>query len=147
MKSIKKTLTVVFAIFLSTISFAQNAEFTTPEGIKWGMSISEVKKLKIDAPLSTQQDRIIYHDLRKGDESYIFENNKLTSISLLRTLYSKKELNNYIDEMKQEITNQYNATAVDVSENLIEWTVNGTKISLQKTAGKKGGIVIISYQP
>jgi hypothetical protein len=47
--------------------------------------------------------------------------------------------------MKLELTDRYGAQMNTVSENLIEWNVSGTKITLSRSLSKKGGLVSVEY--
>jgi len=128
------------------MGFAQTSEFSTSDGIKWGMSQSEIKKIKIDAPLSTQEDQIVFYDMREGrSETYFLSGGALYKIFTSKDVYSKKDGDKYFEKMKLELTERFGAQMNNVSENLIEWNVSGTKITLLRSLSKKGGFVSVEY--
>ncbi len=146
MKRISNLIISGISLLLCTMGFAQTSEFSTSDGIKWGMSQSEIKKIKIDAPLSTQEDQVVFYDMREGrSETYFLSGGELYKIFTNKDVYSKKDGDKYFEKMKLELTDRYGAQMNTVSENLIEWNVSGTKITLSRSLSKKGGLVSVEY--
>lgn len=144
----KISLLAIVLIVGNSMCQAQSNEFATPEGIMWGMSQKEVKKIKVDNPLSQQENMLMYYDYGDGiSEIYAFKNDKLIKIQKQKTLYKKKDVTAFFDKKKQSFSELYGNNYKETTPDMLEWNYKESKISLLRMLSKKGGIIDIVYQP
>ncbi len=146
-KTLSLMLTVLF-ISIGAMCTAQESEFATPEGIRWGMSQKAVKELKVSNLLGNQQNQLMYYNYEEGvGEIYIFSNDKLIKIQTQKSFSKKKEINQYFNEKIKQLSDLYGNNHNQISANQYVWNYKGTKITLFKMETKKGGLIDIVFQP
>jgi hypothetical protein len=138
MKPTRQLFCILLLLLFATQGiFAQEEGFESPEGFKWNQSKVDVKKIKVDDPLSITEDQIIYSNGVFGGHSiFMFKDDKLISFHDVRQVLDKKKVKDSYEKTRKMLVETYGEPKETFPSNnkksqpTYVWYVKGTEIRL-----------------
>jgi hypothetical protein len=147
MKAIKISLLITGIFFLVILSYGQTSEFSTPEGLKWGMSRNEILKLNSGQPTKSDNEMIYYLNRETMNSLlYKFSDNKLIAITKKYGFETEDDLITDFEKLKKQLTILYGANYTKISNVTFQWIYKKTRIMLFNSFANDKMKVFITYE-
>ena len=147
MKKGNKWALMSLLLLANTLCHAQTAEFSTPEGYKWGMTKTEVLKQNKGEPTKSENDFLYYLNTETMNSLlYKFSDNKLVAITKKYGFETEDDLVSDFEKYKKQLIALYGANYKEISYETFEWIYRNTRIMLFNSYKDDKFKVFITYE-